>query len=502
MRVLISLLLALVVTLSSLAVPGAVAAQTTSQTFPQTNFAVADIGDTRFLSEFRRFGGVDALGYPISNPFVTDGFTYQMFQRGALQWRPEAGQAVLANVMDWLSDAARDPYLATLGIPAPLPDAGGAWQQVVAERESWLTEPAIAAAYRQGGGYNRFGLPASRPERSGPFVVQRFQRYAFQLWVEGVPGMPAAGSVVGVLAGDLFKQAGLLPATASTPGAQSACISNPASAFKSTDVDIVRYRLVSLAFEQIGLEVTVRNNCPEAREVRFSARAAAPGAPLAALGALKAVNLGPFEEKGLVYDWANPDGTYPAIPVNANVTFRWNWHRQGAPETEQQCLEVGAQQCLPTDPWLRSTVQDLLAVPDGANLLRAAANYGVNIRRAELSPGYLGSYRPFTKVITLTKALDAYSEFERANVLSHELSHVSDVIENRDIWDQKGCLESEERAFRRSGEVWYGLWGGALPEPPRNGMQARFNDIAKSARNDPAKLRAAIASSYDEACAD
>ena len=34
---------------------------------------------------------------------------------------------------------------------------------------------------------------------------------AFQLWVEEVPGSPAPGTVIGVLAGDLLKEAGLVP---------------------------------------------------------------------------------------------------------------------------------------------------------------------------------------------------------------------------------------------------------------------------------------------------
>ena len=51
----------------------------------------------------------------------------------------------------------------------------------------------------------------SRPERYGPFISQRFQRVAFQLWVEEIPGSPAPGTVIGVLAGDLLKQAGLVP---------------------------------------------------------------------------------------------------------------------------------------------------------------------------------------------------------------------------------------------------------------------------------------------------
>ena len=56
-----------------------------------------------------------------------------------------------------------------------------------------------------------YGLPMSRPERHGPFISQRFQRVAFQLWVEEVPGSPAPGTVIGVLAGDLLKEAGLVP---------------------------------------------------------------------------------------------------------------------------------------------------------------------------------------------------------------------------------------------------------------------------------------------------
>ncbi len=83
----------------------------------------------------------------------------------------------MANVMDWLSDSGKDPYLWSLGIPPPMRDSGGSWQQVVAERESWLTVAPIAQAYRAGGGYARYGLPMSTPVRAGPYIVQHFQRY-------------------------------------------------------------------------------------------------------------------------------------------------------------------------------------------------------------------------------------------------------------------------------------------------------------------------------------
>ncbi|MER3406286.1 MAG: hypothetical protein C4289_14920 [Chloroflexota bacterium] len=63
----------------------------------------------------------------------------------------------------------------------------------------------------------RYGLPMSLPERFGPFVSQRFQRVTLQLWLDTVPGMPAPGTVVRVLAGDLAKEAGLIPAEAMRP---------------------------------------------------------------------------------------------------------------------------------------------------------------------------------------------------------------------------------------------------------------------------------------------
>ena len=62
-----------------------------------------------------------------------------------------------------------------------------------------------------------YGLPMSAPERHGPFLSQRFQRVAFQLWLDNVPGMPAPGRVVAVLGGDLLNESGLLPATSTQP---------------------------------------------------------------------------------------------------------------------------------------------------------------------------------------------------------------------------------------------------------------------------------------------
>jgi spore germination protein YaaH len=198
---------------------------------PGLGFRVVD-DNARFWSEFQRLGGVDTLGYPASRRYVgADGFTYQAFQRGVLQWRPELGQAYLANTFDQLTAAQQDGQLATLGIPPPISDDGsdGDWARARQIRLGWLSQPDIARAFAanpnpraiSGWTLDRaiqlYGLPASLPERSGPFVVQRFQRISLQLWVDNVPGMPPPGSVVGILGGDLLKRAGVVPPDAAQP---------------------------------------------------------------------------------------------------------------------------------------------------------------------------------------------------------------------------------------------------------------------------------------------
>jgi len=195
-------------------------------------YRVTDEGGVQFWSEFRRLGGVAVLGYPVSRRYVgTDGFTYQVFQRGVLQWRPELGVAYLANTFEQLSAAGQDNRLSALGIPLPIRDdgSGGDWNRARETRLKWLTNPAIRATYfaNPNPGTIRswnleqsiqlYGLPSSLPVQSGPFIVQRFQRVSLQLWTENVPGMPPKGSVVGILGGDLLKGAGLIPPEAVAP---------------------------------------------------------------------------------------------------------------------------------------------------------------------------------------------------------------------------------------------------------------------------------------------
>ncbi|MBV9121151.1 MAG: hypothetical protein JOZ39_10625 [Chloroflexi bacterium] len=191
---------------------------------------------TRFFSEFNRLGGVPVLGYPASNVFrLGDGFIYQATQAALLQWHPEdgaQGDAQLANTFDLLSQTGHDADLQTLGVPPPVKDdgSGGNLQRATDIRMTWLTQPEIKARYLANpnpgaisswsliNSIQLYGLPTSQPQRSGPFVVQRFQRVAFQMWLDSVPGMPAPGTVVPILGGDLAKRFGVVPPNAQQPG--------------------------------------------------------------------------------------------------------------------------------------------------------------------------------------------------------------------------------------------------------------------------------------------
>ena len=200
--------------------------------FGQTGFAVVDAaGGPQFWTGMRHLGGIQVLGYPISRPYLApDGLQYQAFQRGVLQWRPDSGETWLANVMDWLHAAGHDDWLLSLGVPRQRHDDGALtdFAQIKAARLSWLTNAPIKRYFMQAGaaqpspidsterGIAVYGLPTSLPEQHGPFIAQRFQRGVLQYWTDAIPGLPLKGTVVGALAGDLARQAGIFPASAIT----------------------------------------------------------------------------------------------------------------------------------------------------------------------------------------------------------------------------------------------------------------------------------------------
>src|SRR5579884_465172 len=201
---------------------------------PGVGYAITNDGGVSFWRDYQRLGGAATLGYPSSWRFVgSDGFVYQATQAALLQWRPDEEQTLLANTFDLLTAANKDDWLKTRSVPPPIVDDGsrGDAARSYQIHLSWLEDDGIRGYYLANPNpadltdwsaqraTELYGLPTSRPVRQGPFVIQRFQRVALQRWVDAVPGMPKPGTVTRVLAGDLLKDAGLLPPDSVQPAA-------------------------------------------------------------------------------------------------------------------------------------------------------------------------------------------------------------------------------------------------------------------------------------------
>jgi hypothetical protein len=179
-------------------------------------FALVDDGEARFWSEFRRLGGVDALGYPVSRRFRLDGFVVQATQRVIMQWRPECSCVFFVNVFDRMSELGHDQWLQVAKqTPRHDPALGGAEARLALLDE----RPAIRAAYQAaiGDPIQSSGYPTSRVEDMGNHWALRAQRVVFQEWKQDVP-WARAGQVTVALGGDMAKEVGLVPPVAALPG--------------------------------------------------------------------------------------------------------------------------------------------------------------------------------------------------------------------------------------------------------------------------------------------
>ena len=185
-------------------------------------FSVTDDQGALFWTEFRRLGGVDAVGYPVSRRFQFGGFTLQAMQKGVLQWRPEMKKAWFVNVFDLLHDVSKDGWLLNFrSVPQPLDggfDKGKNWEQVMKGRWALLDPfPAIKKRYwAEADALNLFGLPMSKVEDMGTAYVVRLQRVVIQQWKIDVP-WAKAGDVTVANGGDVAKEAELFPVTAMEP---------------------------------------------------------------------------------------------------------------------------------------------------------------------------------------------------------------------------------------------------------------------------------------------
>lgn len=188
-------------------------------------FTISDANNIPFWTFFRESGGIDVLGYPVSQRFIWDGFVCQATQRAILQWNPASGQVQLANVLDYLSDLGKDDWLYSAHL-APPPQRTPYESQPLTfltlahYRFAWLYgDPVIFRRYFSTPNYYAiYGLPTSPIVDLGPYYAARFQRAVIYHWKSKVPWADDQGASIG-LAGDLIKELGLIPAEAIRPQA-------------------------------------------------------------------------------------------------------------------------------------------------------------------------------------------------------------------------------------------------------------------------------------------
>ena len=191
----------------------------------ELGYTVIDDEEAPFWLSYRRLGGFQALGYPVSQRFPYKGLVAQAFQKGILLWDETTQSVSLMNLFDELSAAGADTFLETRRfIPRSntwAEDFGQPWPVIATNHLALLDEnAAIKAAYyavRQQGldpiTFN--GLPMSIRDY-GFVLVLRAQRRAFQLWKTEQP-WASEGEVVVVNGGDLAKELNLIPAPAQAP---------------------------------------------------------------------------------------------------------------------------------------------------------------------------------------------------------------------------------------------------------------------------------------------
>jgi hypothetical protein len=185
----------------------------------QLGYAVTDGADGAFWTAFQSIGGVERAGYPITNRFIYRGFVVQAFQKVALQWQPDLGQAVPINILDDFSPTTNAWLSTQRNIPTPPPtsDQGQPTDDVVAAHVALLDAfPDLKAFYSaQSDAMTLYGLPVAVQDY-GTVATARLERGVLRVWAQDMPGV-AAGTPVVDNVGDLAKQTGLWPLQAAVP---------------------------------------------------------------------------------------------------------------------------------------------------------------------------------------------------------------------------------------------------------------------------------------------
>jgi hypothetical protein len=128
-----------------------------------------------FWHFFKQYGGVESLGYPLTEEIGDDGWTVQYFDKARLEYHPENEPAYRITV-GWLGDLLqrRRPPIPT----AMIPRADNANRRYYPETGHTLSGDFLYY-FEAYGGTVRFGLPISEPFLEKGHLIQDFQSARF-----------------------------------------------------------------------------------------------------------------------------------------------------------------------------------------------------------------------------------------------------------------------------------------------------------------------------------
>ncbi len=142
------------------------------------SYYFAETGHTvqgEFLHFFNLYGGVERLGYPLTEEIVVDGWTVQYFEKGRLECHPENEPAYHITI-GWLGDLLhrRQPPISTTHIPRSDNPNRRYFPQV-----GHTVSGDFLHYFDTHGGSVQFGLPISEPFLLEGRLTQDFQSARF-----------------------------------------------------------------------------------------------------------------------------------------------------------------------------------------------------------------------------------------------------------------------------------------------------------------------------------
>lgn len=171
-----------------------------------------------------------------------------------------------------------------------------------------------------------------------------------------------------------------------------------------------------------------------------------------------------------------------------------------APVAGTQCVDLGGGTCLSSASELADTIVLLSHSSSAMPLLKTAAKLNYLVHYGDLPMDVLGLFRPAQHEVVMSNVLKTYPTLDRAPVLAHELTHVSDWNANPALLQTSaGCLSTEVHAFHTESTTWQEL--GDSHQKPANDLEREFNMISQAIATDPTGFIDRLAVVYHSQCA-